>query len=91
MDVLTKYDKLKSKSKRVPTDLIVIRINRRGEMTNSKPCGKCIKYMATSKYKIRYIYYSYNADIIIRTTIQELMDTEIHTSWRFRSDYTTGS
>lgn len=84
MDVLTKYDKLKSKSKRVPADIIIIRINRSGEMTNSKPCAKCIKYMASSKCKIRYIYYSIDATTILRTTIAELDSQPKHISWRFQ-------
>lgn len=86
MDVLSKYDKVKSKSKRVPADIIVIRINRSGEMTNSRPCGKCIKYMANSKCKIRHIYYSFDATTIIRTTIKELLSEPVHTSWRFREE-----
>lgn len=84
MDVLSKYDKLKSKSKRVPADIIIIRINKSGEMTNSKPCVKCIKYMATSKCKIKYIYYSVDATTIIRTTIDELQEQPKHISWRFQ-------
>lgn len=87
MSVLSKYDKLKSNSKRVPSDLIVIRINRQGNMTNSKPCAKCIKYMSNSQYKIRHIYYSVDENTILRTSLKSLSEGPQHSSWRFSRKY----
>lgn len=85
MAVLTRYDKLLHKSRRVPSDLIVLKINRRGDLSISKPCFMCIKYMLNSQYNIKHIYYSLDNTTIIRTTLSELDSEPKHVSWRFRN------
>lgn len=56
------------KKKKIVIDIIVIRINKICQLTNSKPCFKCIEHMNNIKgYKIRNIYYS-NANYNISVT-----------------------
>jgi hypothetical protein len=58
-------------------DLVVIRINKSGNLCNSKPCSNCVKFMNTilikRRYKISNIYYSDENSNIIKTTLQKLI------------------
>jgi hypothetical protein len=75
--------------KRIKVSLIVIRINRDGDLKNSKPCYKCVcalkKFNDEGIYKIKNIYYS-NADGNIEIVkLNDLVnDINKHISMRFR-------
>ncbi len=45
---------------RLKIDILILRVNSRGELGNSQPCFHCITYMMKHlyRYKIRYVYYS---------------------------------
>ena len=62
-----------NKKRKKKLDLIVIRINLHGELRQSKPCIHCIKYLNRMKnYTIRYVYYSNNDGLIVRTNFNTL-------------------
>lgn len=86
MAALTKYSRHSKiyKSKKTSTDLVVVKINRSGVMSCSKPCFMCIKMMMKSNYNINYIYYSNDENTVVRTTVKELYESPKHISSRFR-------
>lgn len=48
-----------------PIDILVIRVNRDGELRNSKPCSKCLESLKTLRFfKVKWVYYSINGSII---------------------------
>jgi len=82
-------DKPKGGSKRIiVVDLLVIRTDRHLNLKNSRPCQKCIECMLNLPkygYRIRNVYYSNNEGQIVRTTLNELDDSdETHVTRRFR-------
>lgn len=87
MDVLQKL--LRSRLIQRYFSLIVIRLDKKGNLKNSKPCHKCIQYMnyitTISPYIIKYIYWSDNQGKIIKSKLVDLMAEENkHYSRRFR-------
>ena len=58
------------KNKRIMTiNLIVVRINKRGELRYSRPCNKCLselQVLQSRSYRLKYIYYSNENGEIIR-------------------------
>lgn len=86
MAALTKYSRHSKiyRAKKTVTDLVVVKLNRSGAMSCSKPCFMCIKMMIKSNYNIKHIYYSNDENTIIRTTVQELYESPKHVSSRFR-------
>lgn len=60
------FKRIKYDGKIKKIDLLVIRVNNSGRMTNSRPCYHCMKYMTHHlyRYKIRYIYYSTDDGIV---------------------------
>lgn len=89
MEVIRKlYKNNKLKRKRNIT-LIVIRIDRDGNLKNSKPCKKCIDYMTRANsrriHKIVNICYSDDQGNIEMTTLNKLRIAGVkHLSKRFR-------
>jgi deoxycytidylate deaminase len=67
-------------------NLIVIRVDSKGKLNNSKPCAKCIKHLTRLKqYNVRKIYYSDANGNIIKSSLTELAnDEDKHVSRRFR-------
>ena len=67
MDVLRKLKPMRT-SRLTKIDIYVIRVNKRGERKNSKPCSKCVKHMANAikkGYMVVDIYFSdINGDIV---------------------------
>lgn len=89
MDVIKKLFRLnKIKTKRDIT-LIVIRIDKEGNLCNSHPCKKCTEFMTNisnqRKHNIKDIYYSNNEGNIVYTRLSKLEDiNNKHISKRFR-------
>jgi hypothetical protein len=89
MDVIQKLFKNNKIKRQRNITLIVIRIDKDGNLRNSMPCSKCIDYMLTSNqrrlHRIVNIYYS-NADGDVElTTLGKLKETHSgHLSKRFR-------
>lgn len=48
-------------------DIAVIRINKKGELCNARPCMNCLYIMKSNGF--RYVYYSINNNTIIREKI----------------------
>jgi hypothetical protein len=49
---------------------MVIRINNRGEMKNSRPCNNCIRYMKL--FNVRKVYYSDNDGDIVLEKVKDM-------------------
>jgi hypothetical protein len=62
VDAINKLVPLRNNSKLCKVSLMVIRVNRSGNLSNSMPCTNCANYMKTvavkKGYKIKNIYYS---------------------------------
>ena len=62
VDAINKLVPLRNNSKLCKVSLMVIRVNRSGNLSNSMPCTNCSNYMKTvavkKGYKIKNIYYS---------------------------------
>ena len=62
-------DNLLKTKKKIKIDIIVIRINKSGNLCNSEPCQSCLKYMKKHlldrNYILKNIYYSDNNSNII--------------------------
>ena len=62
VDAINKLVPLRNNSKLCKVSLMVIRVNRSGNLSNSMPCTNCVNYMKTvavkKGYKIKNIYYS---------------------------------
>jgi cytidine deaminase len=79
---------LKNKS----INLLVIRISRRKQIKQSKPCVHCIKYISklneNTSYQINRIYYSDDNGEIIDSSLNELKENTTHISKFHRMKYT---
>ncbi len=72
-------NKLPTNNKRLKSvNILVIRISNTGILGMSKPCENCIKLMNTlpqqKGYKINKVFYSDSFGIIIKTTLNKLMN-----------------
>lgn len=74
------------KKKQKNVDLLVVRINKSGRLSCSKPCSYCIENLYSNLpkigYKLKNIYYSHHNEEIIKTTLKELYNSE-----RFETSY----
>ena len=89
MDAIRKLPPITKKAKKTRLVMIIIRINRFGNLLNSAPCFKCIQHLArlnsSSGYKIDKIYYSNQEGKIEINKLSELIDSEHkHVSYAFR-------
>lgn len=89
MDAIRKLPPIPLKAKKKKINLIVIRIDRFGNLRNSGPCFKCIQYMQrlnlTTSYKIENVYYSDQDGNIVVIKLADLIDQENkHVSYAFR-------
>lgn len=89
MDAIRKLPPIPLKAKKKRISLVVIRVDRMGNLRNSAPCFKCIQYMyrlnLTTSYKIENVYYSNQNGDIIMAKLTELVDQENkHISYAFR-------
>jgi len=75
---------MKINKKKMNINLVVIRVNKLGNLCNSMPCMHCIKMMYIKPrnmgYKIDKVYYSDNNGEIIYCKLNDLLDEEIHIS-----------
>ena len=94
MDAIRRLPPLKQKSHKRNITLLVIRIDRLGNLKNSAPCFKCLEYINRvnhmTSYKIKTICYSdENGNIAIKK-LDDLLNAQVkHVSLRFRKDYNT--
>lgn len=89
INMINKLVKIRrSNRKLISIDLLVIRTDKNLSLRNSKPCHKCIEYMAVLPkygYRMRHVYYSSINGNIIKQNFTELYHNEnIHYSRRFR-------
>jgi deoxycytidylate deaminase len=79
MDALQKILKWKECPKKV--DLIVIKINKNGEIGDAKPCSHCINILHNnSKIKIQNVYYSIknNNNFMIKEKFSKMKNNNIN-------------
>jgi len=89
MEAVNKLPPIRLRGKKKKIILIVIRINRFGNLMNSTPCFKCIQYLErlnkSSGYKIDKIYYSNAEGKVEIHKLSELINSEEkHISYAFR-------
>lgn len=77
------------KKKRKQIHLIVIRVNKLGQLRNSKPCGQCLKYLAHQSvrmgFRFNLIYFSNDeAQLECRKFCELLLEDDPFTSRYFR-------
>lgn len=89
MDAIRRLPPLDLRGRKRAIILLVVRIDKLGNLKNSEPCFKCIEYIEKvnlkTSYKIKHVCYSdANGDIIIKKC-DELINAEIkHVSLHFR-------
>lgn len=87
-DALTKLTPIKNKKRTVKINLLVIRLSTKNKIQSSKPCSNCIELMKILPmkigYKIKHIYYSDYEGNIVKTSLDNLDETEKHYSRYFR-------
>lgn len=78
MDAIFRLPFLQKKKKLVKINLLVIRFLKTGNLACSKPCFNCIQNMIyipkKRGYKIEDIYYSENAETIVKTNVNKLLN-----------------
>ncbi len=58
----------------IPVDLVIIRVNRKGQLRNSKPCSNCIAHLYRLKgYRVKHIFYS-TETTIVKVNLCDLME-----------------
>lgn len=80
---VSKFIKNENKNKKI--DILVVRLNKEGTLSNSKPCLHCVIHM--KKYysnNIRYIYYSNSHGEINRNSLNELLENTTHISKKYK-------
>lgn len=55
-------------------DIYIIRVDKNGNLKDSKPCNHCLKYLKRAKL-FRYCYYSNHQGEIVRSRITDLLNT----------------
>ena len=85
-DAIRKLPPTYNKKRILNINLIVIRVDKTGQLKNSKPCQKCIQHLSKIKYyRVKHIYYSDDKGNIVKTTLNNLLnDNTQHVSRRFR-------
>jgi cytidine deaminase len=86
MDAIKKLKKV-GKKKGTKLNLIVIRIDKEGNLKNSLPCFKCLQYLSNVSYgyHIKSIYYSNDDGNIEMVKLSKLLNSDKkHVSRRFR-------
>jgi hypothetical protein len=82
VNAVKKLKRRKNTKKLVGIDVLVVRLNRSGKLSNSKPCRDCIEKLKILPQKVGYyvnnIYYSDNNGDIIKTNIKKLENGELH-------------
>lgn len=85
MEAIMRLPPRKNKNNRKPITIVVIRVDKRGELKNSRPCGKCIDAMSILRgYKVKKVYYSTEVGEIRMERLSSLEGRKRHISRRFR-------
>ena len=76
-------------------NILVIRLSKNNRLQSSKPCANCINKMKIlpekKGYRIKNIYYSDNNGEIIKSSIKNLENEELHYSRFFRKGRIRGT
>jgi hypothetical protein len=91
MDAIRKLPPLRMRGRKKEITLLVIRIDRHGNLKNSAPCFKCLEYIkrvnCTTSYSIKEVCYSdENGNIVIKKAIDLINAKVKHISLRFRKN-----
>jgi len=90
IDNLKKKRRIERKKRKSFTtvNILVIRFNKTGNLTSSKPCVHCIHDMLnlSDGYRIKYVYYSEMGGIILKKKLTDLVkDPNMHMSKHHRN------
>jgi len=89
-DAINKLKPL-GRNKKEIINLLVVRFSKNKKLQNSKPCANCIKNMKNlpqkKGYKIKNIYYSNDNGVIVKITLSNLENQQLHYSKYFRHKY----
>ena len=87
-NAINKLKPLKRQKHLQNVNLLVIRLSKNNKLQNSKPCANCIEKMKTlpekKGYRIKNIYYSTDNGEIVKSSIRNLENEELHYSKFFR-------
>ena len=87
-DAINRLKPLQYKKHLQQINMLVIRLSKNNKLQNSKPCANCINNMKIlpekKGYKIKNIYYSDDNGEIIKTSLKNLENEELHYSRFFR-------
>lgn len=75
MDALNKIKKWKNMPKCI--DMFVIRFNKTGGLSESRPCYHCIDSLEKSKINIKNVYYSNSSGIITKEKFKKMKDSPL--------------
>ena len=59
---------------RTKLDLVVVRVNKLGETTNSRPCHNCLNMMKS--VGIRRVYYSVGPDLVVCENVRDMISIQ---------------
>ncbi len=94
-DAINRLKPLQRKKHLQNINILVIRLSKNNKIQNSKPCANCIKNMKLlpekKGYKIRNIYYSDDNGEIVKSSLKNLENEELHYSRYFRKNIITNS
>ncbi len=75
MDALTKVRNWKNMPKTI--DMLVVRINRLGELSESRPCLHCILFIERSGINVKNVYYSTRDRIIVKENFKNMKNSPL--------------
>jgi cytidine deaminase len=71
-------------------NILVIRLSKKNKIQHSKPCANCIENMRIlpekKGYRIKHIYYSNYEGVIVKSSLHQLENEELHYSRFFRKN-----
>lgn len=87
-DAINKLKPLERKKNLECINMLVVRISKHNKLQNSKPCANCIEIMKIlpekKGYRIRNIYYSNENEEIVKISLKNLENEELHYSKFYR-------
>jgi hypothetical protein len=87
-DAINRLKPLQRKKHLENVNMLVIRLSKNNKIQNSKPCANCIETMKTlpekKGYRIKNIYYSDDNGYIVKSSIKNLENEDLHYSRYFR-------
>ena len=92
-DAINRLKPLQRKKHLQPVNILVIRLSKNNKIQNSKPCANCIENMKIlpekKGYRIKNIYYSGDNGEIIKSSLKNLENEDLHYSRFFRKNMTS--